>query len=86
MNPKGLARVDEIMRDALGTVCPAATLLVARHGHVALHRACGYLDPDRRQRTPPPGASERLLPARSGPDRSVIGYPSNSCTPDFICP
>ncbi len=49
LSPQGLARVNEIMLDALNTVCPAATLLVARHGHVALHHAYGYLDPDRRQ-------------------------------------
>ena len=48
-DPQGLARVDEIMRDALDTVCPAATLLIARHGRMALHHAYGYLDPDQRQ-------------------------------------
>lgn len=46
---QGLGRVDEIMLDALDSVCPAATLLIARHGRVALHHAYGYLDPDRRQ-------------------------------------
>lgn len=48
-DPQGLARADAIMLDALNAVCPAATLLIARHGRVALHRAYGYLDPDLQQ-------------------------------------
>lgn len=47
-DPDGLARVDAVMRSGLGTVFPAAALLVARRGVVVLHRAYGYLDPETR--------------------------------------
>jgi CubicO group peptidase (beta-lactamase class C family) len=46
--------IDAIMRGGLGTVFPAAVLLVARRGSVILHRAYGYLDPDTRQRPTQP--------------------------------
>ncbi|MBL7201547.1 MAG: serine hydrolase [Anaerolineae bacterium] len=49
-DPDGLARVDEVVRGALDIVFPAAALLVARGGGVVLHRAYGFLDPDRRGR------------------------------------
>ena len=49
-DPGGLACVDAVLRSGLGTVFPAAVLLVARRGVVVLHRAYGHLDPETRQR------------------------------------
>ena len=49
-DPDGLARVETVLRSGLGTVFPAAVLLVARRGVVILHRAYGHLDPETRQR------------------------------------
>ena len=49
-DPDGLARVETVLRSGLGTVFPAAVLLVARRGVVVLHRAYGHLDPETRQR------------------------------------
>jgi CubicO group peptidase (beta-lactamase class C family) len=42
-------RVDAVMRDGLGIVFPAASLLAAWRSSVILHRAYGYLDPEMRQ-------------------------------------
>jgi CubicO group peptidase (beta-lactamase class C family) len=42
----GLHAVDAVAAEGLNGVYPAAVLLVARHGGVALHRAYGYLDPE----------------------------------------
>ena len=52
--PAGLARVEEVVRGGLGTVCPATALLVARQGSVVLHGAYGYLDPETEQRPTQP--------------------------------
>jgi CubicO group peptidase (beta-lactamase class C family) len=49
LDPAGLDRVDTVVRDGLGTIFPAASLLVAWRGSVILHRAYGYLDPETRQ-------------------------------------
>lgn len=45
-----LLQIDKVVQQGLGTVYPATVLLVARHGGVVLHRAYGYLDPERRLR------------------------------------
>jgi CubicO group peptidase (beta-lactamase class C family) len=42
----GLARADAAIRRDLGVAFPAAVLLVARDGGVAMHRAYGHLDPE----------------------------------------
>ncbi len=47
--PEGLARADALVLEAVGTVCPAAALLVARCGCVVHDRAYGHLDPERRR-------------------------------------
>jgi len=44
----GLEAADEALQKAIGVVCPAAVLLVARRGVVAWHRAYGWLDPETR--------------------------------------
>jgi len=44
--PEGLRQLEQVMRDGLGTVYPAAALLVAQDSRVVLHRAYGYLDPE----------------------------------------
>ncbi|MFN2129270.1 MAG: serine hydrolase domain-containing protein [Anaerolineae bacterium] len=49
LDPAALARAEAIVADGLGTVYPAAVLLVARGGRVAVHRAFGYLDPESKQ-------------------------------------
>jgi CubicO group peptidase (beta-lactamase class C family) len=49
LRPAGLARAEAIVAHGLGTVYPAAVLLVARRGRVAVHRAFGHLDPEGRQ-------------------------------------
>jgi CubicO group peptidase (beta-lactamase class C family) len=46
LSPGGLAAADAALQEAMGVVCPAAVVLVARHGVVALHRAYGWLDPE----------------------------------------
>ena len=48
LSPAGLAAADAALLEAMGVVCPAAVLLVARRGVVALHRAYGWLDPETR--------------------------------------
>lgn len=45
-----LAEADHVMQDGVDRVFPAAVLLVARQGGVALHHAYGYLDPETHQR------------------------------------
>lgn len=42
--------VDEAMRAAVGTVFPAAVLLVAWRGETVFHQAYGFLDPESRSR------------------------------------
>jgi CubicO group peptidase (beta-lactamase class C family) len=49
-DPGALAHVHEVIQRGLGTVFPAAVLLVARHGGTIIHRAYGYLDPETCQR------------------------------------
>ena len=49
-DPDALAHVYEVVQRGLGTVFPAAVLLVARYGGVVIHCAYGYLDPETRQR------------------------------------
>ena len=49
-DPDGLARLEEIVRDGLDAVYPAAALLIARRGGVVLHSGYGYVEPARRQR------------------------------------
>jgi CubicO group peptidase (beta-lactamase class C family) len=49
-DPEGLRHVEQVMRDGLGTVYPAAALLVARNSRVVLHHAYGYLEPETGQR------------------------------------
>jgi CubicO group peptidase (beta-lactamase class C family) len=46
----GLDRIDELMRSGLGSVFPAAGLLVARSGGVVMHKAYGFLDPETQER------------------------------------
>jgi CubicO group peptidase (beta-lactamase class C family) len=52
----GRQGIHSIKRGGLGTIFPAAVLLVARRGKVFLHHAYGCLDPDARQ-TPTQTAS-----------------------------
>ena len=54
LDPEGLRHVEQVMRDGLGTVYPAATLLVAQDGRVVLHSAYGCLDPETGQRPTQP--------------------------------
>jgi CubicO group peptidase (beta-lactamase class C family) len=46
LSPAGLAAADKALQEAMGVVCPAAVVLVARRGVVACHRAYGWLDPE----------------------------------------
>jgi CubicO group peptidase (beta-lactamase class C family) len=46
----GLDRIDALMRSELGSVFPAAALLVARSGGVVMHEAYGFLDPETQER------------------------------------
>ena len=48
LSPAGLAAAHVALQEAMGVVCPAAVLLVARRGVVAWHRAYGWLDPETR--------------------------------------
>jgi len=48
LSPASLAAANRALQEAMGVVCPAAVLLVARHGVVAWHRAYGWLDPETR--------------------------------------
>jgi CubicO group peptidase (beta-lactamase class C family) len=54
--PGGLARVEEVMRGGLGTVYPAAALLVVRQGGVVLQGTYGYLDPETERRPVQPSS------------------------------